>query len=163
MKRVLLSCALIGGLALPCAAQTLPQDGATMGKPNDQGMISIASKHSVRTTVTRLEQAAQAAGLTVFARIDHQANAEKAKLALRPSVLLLVGDPRAGTLLMHQNQTIALDLPLRFLVWESSDNRVYISWNNLYWLAQRHGIPPNFELLSTLSQNLLKLAQKAAG
>lgn len=64
---------------------------------------------------------------------------------------------------MHQNQTIALDLPLRFLVWESSDNRVYISWNNLYWLAQRHGIPPNFELLSTLSQNLLKLAQKAAG
>ncbi|PKL77110.1 MAG: hypothetical protein CVV27_06810 [Candidatus Melainabacteria bacterium HGW-Melainabacteria-1] len=150
---------------LPLAA-ALAQDGIDAGPslsaPGDVGIISLQSKHAVRITADRLEQGLRDKGLKLFARIDHTAQAEAVKLALRPTQLLIFGDPRSGTLLMHQNQTLGLDLPLKYLVWESTDHKVYISWNNPYYLAQRHGIPANMELLTKLSQNLFQLAKKAA-
>lgn len=128
----------------------------------DTGMISIASKFSVKTTSARLVDILRREKLTVFADIDHQANANSVKLALRPTRLIIFGNPQSGTQLMHENQTIGLDLPLKYLVWESVDHQVYISWNNPYYLAKRHGIPPQLELLSKLSGNLYNLAERAS-
>lgn len=148
-------------LALP-AAPALAQTGPSLNAPDDVGMISIQSKHAVRATADRLEQAIRDKGLRFYGRIDHRAHAEAAKLALRPATLLLWGDPRNDTLLLHQNLTLGLDLPLKYLVWESEDGLVFISWNNPYYLAQRHGLAPNTALLSQLSQTLVQLAKKAA-
>jgi len=128
----------------------------------DTGMISIASKFSVKTTSARLVDILRREKLTVFADIDHQANANSVKLALRPTRLILFGNPQSGTQLMHENQTIGLDLPLKYLVWESVDHQVYISWNNPYYLAKRHGIPPQLELLSKMSSSLYRLAERAS-
>ncbi len=128
----------------------------------DTGMISISSKFSVKTTSARLVDILRREKLTVFADIDHQANANSVKLALRPTRLIIFGNPQSGTQLMHENQTIGLDLPLKYLVWESVDHQVYISWNNPYYLAKRHGIPPQLELLSKLSSNLYSLAERAS-
>lgn len=128
----------------------------------DTGMISIASKFSVKTTSARLVDILRREKLTVFADIDHQANANSVKLALRPTRLILFGNPQSGTQLMHENQTIGLDLPLKYLVWESIDHQVYISWNNPYYLAKRHGIPPQLELLSKMSSSLYNLAERSS-
>jgi uncharacterized protein (DUF302 family) len=128
----------------------------------DTGMISIASKFSVKTTSARLVDILRREKLTVFADIDHQANANSVKLALRPTHLIIFGNAQTGTQLMHENQTIGLDLPLKYLVWESVDHQVYISWNNPYYLAKRHGIPPQLELLSKMSSSLYSLAERAS-
>lgn len=128
---------------------------------NDVGMISIPSAYSVLQTSDRLVSLLNQKKIRVFARIDHQAQAQSVKLALRPTTLLLFGNPQVGTQLMHQNQTLGLDLPLKFLIWQAPDQQVYISWNNPYYLAKRHGLPANLELLSTLSQSLYALAKTA--
>lgn len=128
----------------------------------DTGMISVPSAYSVKTTSARLVDILRREKLTVFADIDHQANAQQVKLALRPTRLILFGNPLAGTRLMHENQTTGLDLPLKFLVWEAIDHQVYISWNNPYYLAKRHGLPPQLELLSKMSHQLYNLAERAA-
>lgn len=125
------------------------------------GMVSLPSKHSVQVTTDRLERLIREKGLSFFGKIDHRANAEKAKLSLRPTTLVLFGNPHSGTLLMHQNQTMGLDLPLKYLVWQTSDQEVYITWNNPYYLARRHGLPQDLELLSRTSQLLTALAQQA--
>lgn len=128
----------------------------------DTGMISVPSTFSVKTTSARLIDIIRREKLTVFADIDHQANAQQVKLALRPTRVILFGNPLAGTRLMHENQTIGMDLPLKFLVWEAIDHQVYISWNNPYYLAKRHGLPPQLELLSKMSNQLYSLAERAA-
>lgn len=130
---------------------------------NKTGIVSVQSQFSAAKTADRLALALEAKGMKVFSRIDHQASAESVKLALRPTTLLIFGNPTVGTQLMHQNQTLGLDLPLKFLIWQAADHTVYISWNNPYYLAQRHGLNPNLELLSRLSQNLVSLAKSAAG
>jgi len=134
-----------------------------LSDPSDTGIISVKSSFNTLKTTDRLALAIEAKGLKVFSRIDHQAGAASVKLALRPTTLLLFGDPKVGTQLMHQNQISGLDLPLKFLIWQAGDGAVYISWNNPYYLSQRHGIPSNFDLLSKISQNMLELAKAAAG
>lgn len=153
--------ALAPGLlnALPARAQT---SDVSISAPGDLGIISVPSRHSVKVTSDRLEQDMRARGLKLFGRIDHKANAESARLALRPTTLILFEDLRLATQLLHQNQTLGLDLPLKFLVWETGDHEVYITWNNPYYLAQRHGLSPHLEALSQLSQTMVQLAKKAA-
>lgn len=159
--RPLILMLLLGGWTAAVQAAPL-SEGVQMSEPGDVGMISIQSPYSVRTTSDRLVQQIEHKGLKLVARVDQQAQAQSVKLSLRPSILLLFSDPLTGTRLMHENQTIGLDLPLKYLIWEAVDHRVYISWNNPYYLAERHGIPQNFEVLSTLSQNLVGLAKNAA-
>lgn len=170
-RYALLFCSFIGlGLILPVTTmaqlvtQPLAQQQRISNNPLefDAGMISIASKFSVKITSARLVDILRREKLTVFADIDHQANANSVKLALRPTRLILFGNPQSGTHLMHENQTIGLDLPLKYLVWESIDHQVYISWNNPYYLAKRHGIPPQLELLSKMSSSLYSLAERSA-
>jgi uncharacterized protein (DUF302 family) len=104
------------------------------------GVIDLACNRSVFETVEYLESLLKAKGIKIFARIDQAAEAKDAGLTMRPMVLLIFGDPRAGTPLMIRYPSVAIDLPLKALVWESSEGRVWLSYNSPEFLQQRHGL-----------------------
>jgi len=106
-----------------------------------QGFLSQRSQHSVEETVARLKSILDAKGVTVFALVDHSGEAKKAGMEMRPTKLLIFGNPAAGTPLMIAAPTIAIDLPLKILVWEDSDGAVWLSWNSPEYLQQRHNVP----------------------
>ncbi|MEH2091836.1 DUF302 domain-containing protein [Nostoc sp.] len=108
----------------------------------NNGIISQLSQYSVPVTIDRLEAVLQVKGITIFARIDQQAEAEKVGLSLCPTQLLLFGNPKAGTSLMVAEPTIALalDLPLKVLVWEATDGKVWVSYNDPNYLKQRFSL-----------------------
>lgn len=106
----------------------------------DNGLISIASDFPVAETIDRLAERATARGLGVFARVDHAAGAAKAGLTLRPTQLLLFGNPTGGTPLMQDRQTAGIDLPIKALAYEDADGRVWLCYNDPTWIAQRHGL-----------------------
>ena len=107
--------------------------------PNE-GLISVPSRRSVVQTMDSLLAGLKANGLTVFARIDHGANAAEVGMALRPTQVVIFGNPRAGTVLMQENQVSGLDLPFRALVWEDADGQVWLTYSDPQWLAQRYGL-----------------------
>ena len=111
---------------------------------NAAGIINLACKHPVAATVDRLESLLNAKGIKIFLRIDQAVEAKLAGLTLRPTVLLIFGDPRTGTPLMNRHPSIAMDLPLKVLVWEAADGAVWLSYNDPEFLQQRHGLdaPP---------------------
>ena len=118
----------------------------------NNGIISKSSPYSVTETIARLEAVLQAKGIAIFIRIDQQAEAEKVGLSLRPTQLLLFGNPKAGTPLMAIEPTIALDLPLKSLAWEASDGKVWLSYNDPNYLKQR------FLLSDELVKNIAVIA-----
>jgi uncharacterized protein (DUF302 family) len=120
---------------------------------SDAGLITIASPHSVRRTIDRFETAAVAAGLKIFARIDHQAGAESVGMPLRPTELVIFGNPKGGTPLMQDRQLAGIDLPVKALAWEDEAGRVWLSYNDPAWLAQRHH-------LTTASASSVEAMQK---
>jgi uncharacterized protein (DUF302 family)/predicted alpha/beta hydrolase len=102
------------------------------------GLITVESRFSVSETMDRLAAAAATAGLLVFARIDHRKGAHDAGLHLRPTELLIFGHPRGGTPLMLESQPAGIDLPFKALAWQDEHGRVWLTWNDAQWLAQRH-------------------------
>ena len=104
------------------------------------GIISQPSPYSVTATIDRLAAVLQTKGITIFARIDQQAEAKKVGLNLCPTQLLLFGNPQAGTPLMVAAPTIALDLPLKALAWEAADGTVWLSYNDPNYLKQRFSL-----------------------
>jgi uncharacterized protein (DUF302 family) len=106
----------------------------------DNGLTTIASAFSVPETIDRLIAAIAPLGMNVFARIDHAEGAAKVGMPLRPTQLLLFGNPKGGTPLMQDKQTAGIDLPLKALVWEDADGKVWLSYNEAAWIAQRHGL-----------------------
>lgn len=126
------------------------------------GMQVRTSDFSVNDTMNRLEQAVKQADFTVMARIDHGAAAKKVDLALPPTELLIFGKPKAGTLLMQAGPTAGLDLPLKYLVWQDADGKVQIGWNDMAWVAARHGIEGQEKLLAKIAGVLSKFAEQAA-
>ncbi|MCP6759973.1 MAG: DUF302 domain-containing protein [Fischerella sp. CENA71] len=118
----------------------------------NNGIISQLSQYSVPVTIDRLEAVLQVKGITIFARIDQQAEAEKVGLSLCPTQLLLFGNPKAGTSLMVAEPTIALDLPLKILAWEATDGKVWVSYNDPNYLKQR------FSLSDELVKNIAIIA-----
>jgi uncharacterized protein (DUF302 family) len=106
-----------------------------------KGIVELASRHSVGDTVTRLLDALQEKGVKVFAMIDHSAEAEKVGLTMPPTTLVIFGNPKAGTPPMLAAPTIAIDLPLKILVREGADARVWVSYNDPAYLQDRHGLP----------------------
>ncbi len=104
------------------------------------GLTTVPSAHSVKDTIDRLEADVRAKGMTVFARIDHAAGAKAAGMALRPTELLIFGNARGGTPLMQADQTMGIDLPLKALAWEDQNKKVWLSYNEPAWLADRHGV-----------------------
>jgi uncharacterized protein (DUF302 family) len=125
----------------------------------DNGIARIPSRHSVDDTVDRLQRFLQSKGVTLFALVDHGGEARKVGLAMRPTKLLIFGDPRAGTPLMVASPSVAIDLPLKLLVSEDEDAKTWISYNTPGYLEQRHGLPR--ELLQNIA-GVETLAAKAA-
>ncbi|MGA2870984.1 MAG: DUF302 domain-containing protein [Verrucomicrobiota bacterium] len=120
---------------------------------NATGIIDLACKRTVAETVDRLETLLHAKGITIFARINQAAEAETAGLIMRPTVLMIFGDPKAGTPLMNQHPSLAMDLPLKALVWESAEGKVWLSYNSPEFLQQRHGLDaPPFGAIGSLLQ-----------
>jgi len=108
---------------------------------NENGLIHVASSRSVPETLKKLEATIEARGLKVFTLIDHSGEAEKAGLKMRPTQLLIFGSPKGGTPVMVAAPTLAIDLPLKTLVWEDADGKVWVSYNTPDYLQQRNGIP----------------------
>lgn len=121
----------------------------------DSGIVSIRSNHSVDRTVEKLREILQAKGVKLFALVDHSGEAEQAGLKMRPTKLLIFGNPKAGTPLMIASPGIAIDLPLKILVSEDKKGEVWISYNSPAYLQSRHGLPqelvPNIAVVAMLA------------
>jgi len=119
-----------------------------------KGIIDKPSNHSVDQTVDRLKTILQFKGVFLFALVDHSGEAEKVGMKMRPTRLLIFGSPKAGTPLMLASPSIALDLPLKILVWEDGQGKVWISYNSPEYLKERHNLPqellPNIAVVEAL-------------
>ncbi len=131
-----------------------------MAPTPDNGMQHLSSPYSVPETLRRIESLLQEKGLTIFCRVDHSGEAEKVGLKMHPTQLILFGSPKAGTPVMVASPTIAIDLPLKALVWEDAGGKVWVSYNSPEYLQQRHSVPS--ELVKNISGagTLLALAVK---
>jgi uncharacterized protein (DUF302 family) len=128
----------------------------------DNGLITIASPVSVRETVERLVAFAASHGLTVFTRIDHAEGAAKVGMPLRPTELVIFGNPKGGTPLMQDRQTAGIDLPIKALAWEDADRKVWLSYNDAAWIAQRHGLgAASAEAVKAIAAGLTAAARAA--
>lgn len=105
----------------------------------DRGIVNKPSAHPVDQTVEKLKAILQAKGVTLFALIDHSGEAEKVGMKMKPTKLLIFGSPKAGTPLMLSAPSTAMDLPLKILVWEDGQGKVWISYNSPEYLQKRHG------------------------
>lgn len=126
----------------------------------DNGIVQKPSLHSVDETLHKLQVILADKGITIFASIDHSGEAEKVGMQMRPTKLLIFGNPKGGTPLMLAAPSIAIDLPMKILVWEDGEGKVWVSYNTPEYLAERHGLPQH------LVENLAfveKLAANAAG
>jgi uncharacterized protein (DUF302 family) len=127
------------------------------------GLTTISSSYGPKETMDRLEAEIKAKGMTVFARIDHAAGAAQAGLSLRPTEVLIFGNAKAGTPLMQSNQTIGIELPLKALVWQDANGKVWLSYNEPSWLAQRHGLAAGTQAtVDAMAAGLGALASGAA-
>ena len=113
------------------------------GDPIPKGIVSISSNHSVDETVERIKNILQAKGIVLFALIDHSGEAEKVGMQMLPTKLLIFGSPKAGTPLMLAAPTIAIDLPLKILVCEDVQGKVWLTYNSPDYLQQRYNLPAN--------------------
>jgi len=125
---------LVGSaLAGPAAEKTMIK--------KDEGIITIPSNHSVDQSVDRIKGILESKGITVFALVDHSGEAAKVGMKMPPTKLLIFGSPKAGTPLMLAAPSIAIDLPLKILVWEDGQGKVWLSYNDPEYLKERHGLP----------------------
>jgi uncharacterized protein (DUF302 family) len=126
-----------------------------MAAAANNGIVSKPSKYSVEQTVESLTNLLKSKGVAVFALIDHSGEAEKVGLKMRPTKLLIFGNPKAGTPLMLASPSSALDLPLKILIWEDGEGKVWLSYNSPEYLRERHGLPQelmqNVAIIETLA------------
>ena len=125
------------------------------------GLVAVKSPHSAADTMNRLEAKVKERGLNVFARIDHAGGAAKVGKTLRPTELLIFGNPQGGTPLMECAQSAGIDLPLKALVWEDAQGQSWLGYNDPAWLAQRHGAA-SCPVVENLRKALSGLADAAA-
>jgi uncharacterized protein (DUF302 family) len=125
------------------------------------GLVSVKSSHDVFTTANRLESALKARGITIFARIDHARGAESIAKTLKPTLLIIFGNPAMGTPLIQRSRSIGIDLPLKALIWEDRTGQVYLTYNTPDYLARRHGITEMGELITKMATALSNFAQAA--
>jgi uncharacterized protein (DUF302 family) len=127
----------------------------------ESGLIAVKSHHSVRTTADRLEAVLQEKGMTVLARINHTENAKKVGETLRPTELLIFGNPKVGTPLMQCGQSVAIDLPQKALIWEDATGQVWLAYNDPQYLASRHGIAECGDIVGQIKKALESFANAA--
>jgi len=140
--------ALLVVLALPAATGVAEMN-------NKNGIVDVPSHYSVDETVDRIKAILQSKDITLFALIDHSGEAAKVGMKMPPTKLLIFGNPKAGTPLMLAAPSIAIDLPLKILVWQDAQGKVWISYNSPQYLKERHGLPesllPNIAVAGTLA------------
>jgi uncharacterized protein (DUF302 family) len=127
-----------------------------------EGLTTIESNFGPKETTDRLEAEIKAHGMSVFARINHAALATEAGLKLRPTEVIIFGNPRGGTPLMQAKQTIGIDLPLKALVWQDAAGKNWVSYNEPEWLAKRHGVDGAERVIAAMGVALSDLVAKAA-
>ncbi len=150
MLKKLLTLTCVAGLAIS-AQSALAQDG----------MVVVESSHDVATTMDKLETVLESKGMNVFARINHSEGAKKAGLELRPTELMIFGNPKVGTPLMLCSQSIAIDLPQKMLVWEDEDGSVHLGYNDPAHLQGRHATEGCDEVFKKVSGALGNFAKAA--
>jgi uncharacterized protein (DUF302 family) len=134
-----------------------------MSEP-ENGLITVKSGLSVREAIDRLVGEAASLGLQQFARIDHAANAARVGMQLRPTELVILGNPQGGTPLMQDQQTAGIDLPLKVLVWEDEDGHVWVTYNDAGWLARRHRLGAGSqEAVTAIGAGLAAVTRAAIG
>jgi uncharacterized protein (DUF302 family) len=130
----------------------------------DDGLVTIVSRRSAHDTIDALVDAIVKAGMTVFARIDHGANATEAGLNLRPTLLVMFGNPNNGTVLMQDEQSAGLDLPFRALAWEDENGEVWLTYNDPHWIGRRHELDyKSHDVLKRIESGMAGLARLATG
>jgi uncharacterized protein (DUF302 family) len=121
-----------------------------------EGIISIESRHTVDATLEKLKGILDAQGVKIFALIDHSGEAETAGMQMRNTKLLVFGNPKGGTPLMLASPTAALDLPLKILIWEDARGKVWLTYNSVEFIRQRHHLTPalaaNIAVIDTLAK-----------
>ncbi|PLY03494.1 MAG: hypothetical protein C0623_01385 [Desulfuromonas sp.] len=128
-----------------------------------EGMISVQSTHDVTATADRLETILKDKGMTVFNRINHSAGAAKVGVELRPTELIIFGNPKVGSRLMKCAQGTAIDLPQKALIREDADGNTFISYNNPAYIRKRHSISGCDEVLQKITNALANFSKAAAG
>ena len=127
----------------------------------DPGIINIKSRHDVKNTSDRLETVLKEKGMTVFLRINHSEGARRVGEKLRPTELVIFGNPKVGAPLMQCSQTVAIDLPQKALIWQDDSGQVWLSYNDPRYLAKRHGIDGCKAVLDKVQTALKNFAQAA--
>ena len=125
------------------------------------GLISVKSSHDVKATADRLENILNQKGMNVFIRIDHAAGARKVGKTLRPTELVVFGNPKVGTPLMQCSQSVAIDLPQKALIWQDDKGQVWLSYNDPNYLAQRHGLTGCAQVIKKVEKALSNFAKAA--
>jgi uncharacterized protein (DUF302 family) len=133
------------------------------GEVNDSDLVTLPSAHGAAETVARLKALLAQKGIEVFADIDHAAAAKQVGLPLRPTRVLVFGNPKAGTPLMQARQTVGLDLPLRALVWEDEEGKVWLTYRRVKELARGHHVVGQDGTVKALDDGLSGLARAATG
>ncbi len=123
-----------------------------------RGLVDLPSKHSVDETVEQLKGILQSKGVTLFAMIDHSGEAAKAGLTMRPTKLLIFGNPKSGTPVMLAAPSSAIDLPLKILIWEDAQQKVWVTYNSPAYLQERHDFPPELVQNIAVVEALAKAA-----
>lgn len=131
-----------------------------MATSPDNGMVHLSSPYPVTETLKRLDSVLHSHGLTIFARIDHSGEAEKVGMKMHPTQLIIFGSPKSGTPVMLAAPTLAIDLPLKALVWEDTGGKVWLSYNSAEYLKERHDIPDdlvkNIAVIGPLLQSVVE-------
>ena len=120
-----------------------------MATLRDNGLIDLPSKHSVDETVSNLIKILKEKGVSLFAIVDHSSEAAKVGMRMRPTKLVIFGNPKAGTPVILAAPSSAIDLPLKILIWEDAQGKSWVTYNSLSYLRERHNIPP--EVLSNIT------------
>ena len=127
----------------------------------DNGIISVKSSHEVKATADRLENTLKQKGMTVLIRINHAEGAQKVGKKLRPTELVVFGNPKVGTPLMQCSQSTAIDLPQKALIWQDDQGQVWLSYNDPNYLVERHGITGCDEVIKKIEKALSNFAKAA--
>ena len=127
----------------------------------ESGLVSVKSVHDVKATTDRLENILKEKGMNVFIRINHAEGAKKVGKELRPTELLIFGNPNVGTPLMQCAQTVAVDLPQKALIWQDEAGQVWLTYNDPQYLAERHGMTECGEVLQKVTTALSNFAKAA--
>lgn len=136
---------------------------SAQAQPAPAGLVTIKSAHGFAETLSRLESNLTNNGQTIFARFDHAANAKGVGLELRPTTVIVFGNPKGGTPLMQASQLMGIELPMKFLVAEDAGGAVTVSYNDPKWLAQRQGLPASTEgAVNAIAEFLANRAKFAA-